>query len=65
MSHERPLQIAVTFKTLLLGIAMFFLTWAIVSIRDTLLIVAVGIFLGLVFEGIGERRPHIPDAITV
>lgn len=46
-----PLQIVVTFKTLLLAVALFLLTWAVVSIRETLLIVAVGIFLGLVFEG--------------
>ena len=47
----RPLQIVVTFKSLLLAVALFLLTWAVVSIRETLLIVAVGVFLGLVFEG--------------
>ena len=46
-----PLQVVITFKTLLLAVALFLLTWAVVSIRDTLLIVAVGVFLGLVFEG--------------
>ncbi len=51
MPNGRPLQISVTFKTLLVGVALFFFTWAIISIRDMLLIVAVGIFLGLVFEG--------------
>ena len=50
-SRSGPLQIILTFKTLLLAVALFLLTWAVVSIRDTLLIVAVGIFLGLVFEG--------------
>ena len=51
MVKGRPLQIVITFKTLLLAVALFLLTWAVVSIRETLLIVAVGIFLGLVFEG--------------
>jgi len=49
--NSRPLQIIVTFKTLLLAMALFLLTWAVVSIRDTLMIVVVGVFLGLVFEG--------------
>ena len=47
----RPAQIVVTFKTLLLTVALFLLTWAMVSIRDTLLIVVVGVFLGLVLVG--------------
>jgi predicted PurR-regulated permease PerM len=47
----RPLQINLTFKTLLLATALFFATWAVITVRDTLLIVAVGVFLGLVFEG--------------
>lgn len=47
----RSLQVSVTFKTLLVGVALFFFTWAVISIRDMLLIVAVGVFLGLVFEG--------------
>jgi predicted PurR-regulated permease PerM len=51
MTARRPLQIVVTFKTLLLAVALFLLTWAVISIRDTLLIVVVGVFLGLVFEG--------------
>ncbi len=46
----RALPIILTFKTLLLAVALFLLTWAVVSIRDTFMIVAVGIFLGLVFE---------------
>ncbi len=37
----------ITFKTLLLAVALLLLTWAVVSIRDTLLVVFVGIFLGL------------------
>jgi predicted PurR-regulated permease PerM len=48
---ERALQINLTFKTLLVGLSLLLLTWAAISVRDTLLIVAVGIFLGLVFEG--------------
>ena len=51
VARRGPLQIVLTFKTLLLAVALFLLTWAVVSIRDTVLIVAVGIFLGLVFEG--------------
>jgi predicted PurR-regulated permease PerM len=51
MTNGRPLQIIITFKTLLAAVTLFLLTWAVVSIRDTFLIVAVGIFLGLVFEG--------------
>jgi predicted PurR-regulated permease PerM len=50
MMTGRALPILVTFKTLLLAVALFLLTWAVVSIRDTLMIVFVGIFLGLVFE---------------
>lgn len=49
--RERVLQINLTFKTLLVGLSLLLLTWAAISVRDTLLIVAVGIFLGLVFEG--------------
>ena len=58
----RPLQIVITFRTLLLGVALFLLTWAIVSIRETLLVVVVGVFLGLVFEGpvrLVERKTHL------
>ena len=57
-----PLQVVITFKTLLLAVALFLLTWAVVSIRDTLLIVAVGVFLGLVFEGpvrLVERKTRL------
>jgi predicted PurR-regulated permease PerM len=62
MTGRRPLQVVVTFKTLLLAVALFLLTWAVVSIRDTLLIVAVGVFLGLVFEGpvrLVERKTRL------
>ncbi len=58
----RPLQIVITFKTLLLALTLFLLTWAVVSIRDTLLVVSVAIFLGLVFEGpvrIVERKTRL------
>ena len=47
----QALPIILTFKTLL-AVALFLLTWAVVSIRDTFMIVAVGIFLGLVFEAL-------------
>ena len=52
----------ITFKTLLLAVALFLLTWAVVSIRDTLVVVFVGIFLGLVFEGpvrLVERKTRL------
>ena len=49
--HTRALQINVTFKTLMVALTLVILTWAVISIRDTLLIVAVAVFLGLVFEG--------------
>jgi len=45
----RPQQIVISFKTLLLAVALFLLTWAVVSIRATVVVVVVGIFLGLVF----------------
>jgi predicted PurR-regulated permease PerM len=47
---DRALQVNITFKTLLLLVALFFFTASIIAIRDTLLVVTVGIFLGLVFE---------------
>jgi predicted PurR-regulated permease PerM len=47
---ERSLQVTITVKTLLLAVALVFFTWALVSVRDMLLVVAVGVFLGLVFE---------------
>lgn len=50
MLGGRALNVTITFKTLLLGIALFFFTWAVITIRQTLLVVAVGVFLGLVFE---------------
>jgi predicted PurR-regulated permease PerM len=49
--RERTLQINLTFKTLLVALALVILTWAVISIRQTMLIVAVAVFLGLVFEG--------------
>lgn len=49
--RDRVLQINLTFKTLLVGLSLLLLTWAAISVRNTLLIVAVGVFLGLVFEG--------------
>ena len=58
----RPLQIVITFKTLLLAVVIFLLTWAVVSIRETLLVVVVGVFLGLVLEGpvrLVQRRTHL------
>jgi predicted PurR-regulated permease PerM len=50
MTGGRSLQINVTFRTLLLLVGLFLFTWAVISIRETLLVVSVGVFLGLVFE---------------
>ncbi len=50
MTRGRSLQINVNFRTLLLLVGLFFFTWAVITIRETLLVVAVGVFLGLVFE---------------
>ena len=58
----RPQQVVITFKTLLLAVALFLVTWAVVSIRDTFVVVLVGIFLGLVFEGpvrLVERKTRL------
>ena len=58
----RPQQIVISFKTLLLAVALFLLTWAVVSIRETFVVVLVGIFLGLVFEGpvrLVERKTRL------
>ena len=58
----RPQQIVISFKTLLLAVALFLLTWAVVSIRETFVVVVVGIFLGLVFEGpvrLVERKTRL------
>jgi predicted PurR-regulated permease PerM len=43
-------QIVVPIRTIVVLVAVFFLAWAIVSIRDALLLVFTGVFLGLVFE---------------
>ncbi len=50
MDTGRALQVTITIKTLLLAVALVFFTWALVSVREMLLVVAVGVFLGLVFE---------------
>ena len=50
MNDGRSLQITITIKTLLLAVALVFFTWALVSVREMLLVVALGVFLGLVFE---------------
>ncbi len=58
----RPQQIVITFRTLLLVVALFLVTWAVVSIRETFVVVLVGIFLGLVFEGpvrLVERKTRL------
>jgi predicted PurR-regulated permease PerM len=46
----RPFPVAITTRTLLIAILVFLAAWAVVSIRDALVIVFLGIFLGLVIE---------------
>jgi predicted PurR-regulated permease PerM len=46
----RPIPVAIVPRTLLLAALVVFLGWALVSIRDAIVIVFLGIFLGLVFE---------------
>lgn len=67
MTTGRPLQITITVKTLLVGVALAFLSWSLVSIRNTLLIVAIGIFLGLVFEApvrLVERKTGLKRSLA-
>jgi predicted PurR-regulated permease PerM len=47
---DRQIAVTITVRTLLLAALVVFLGWAIVSIREALVIVFLGIFLGLVFE---------------
>ena len=47
---DRPNAITITTRTLLLAAIVVLLGWALVSIREALVIVFLGIFLGLVFE---------------
>ena len=47
---DRPIAVAVTVRTLLLAGVIVFLGAALVSIRDAVVIVFLGIFLALVFE---------------
>lgn len=53
------MEILVPIRTILVLTGVFFLGWAIVSVRDALLIVFLGIFIGLVLEAptrLVERR---------
>jgi predicted PurR-regulated permease PerM len=47
---DRPIAVTITVRTLLVAALVVFLGFALVSIRDALVIVFLGIFLGLVFE---------------
>jgi predicted PurR-regulated permease PerM len=47
---KRPIGVTITTRTLLIAGIIILLGWAIVSVRDALLIVFLGIFIGLVFE---------------
>jgi predicted PurR-regulated permease PerM len=48
--HRQRLEISISVRTLLLGLALFFLGAALVAVRDALLLVFVGVFLAAVFE---------------
>ncbi len=50
VGFRRDMNIVVPFRTILVLAAVFFVGWAIVSIRETLILIFTGIFLGLVFE---------------
>jgi predicted PurR-regulated permease PerM len=47
---KRPLGVSITTRTLLIAGILVLIGWAVVSVRDALLIVFLGIFIGLVFE---------------
>jgi predicted PurR-regulated permease PerM len=47
---KRPIGVQITTRTLLIAGIIFLIVWAVVSVRDALLIVFLGIFIGLVFE---------------
>ncbi len=47
---DRPIEIAVSLRTLFIAVAIVFAGWAVVSILDALVIVFIGIFLAHVFE---------------
>ncbi len=47
---KRPIGVTITTRTLLIAGIIILVGWAVVSVRDALLIVFLGIFLGLVFE---------------
>ena len=48
--HRQRLEISVSVRTLLLGLALFFLGAALVVVKEALLLVFVGVFLAAVFE---------------
>ena len=47
---KRPIGVTITTRTLLIAGIIILVGWAVVSVRDALLIVFLGIFIGLVFE---------------
>ncbi len=60
-------EITVPARTILLLTGVFFLGWAIVSVRDALLLVFTGVFLGLVFEfptRALQRRTRMPRGLA-
>ena len=46
----RALQITITTRTLLIAALVVFLGWAVVTVRDAILVVFLGIFIGLVLD---------------
>jgi predicted PurR-regulated permease PerM len=48
--HRQRLEISISIRTLLLGLALFFLGAALVAVKEALLLVFVGVFLAAVFE---------------
>jgi predicted PurR-regulated permease PerM len=46
----RTLNVQITVRTLLLAALVVVLGWAVVTVRDAILLVFIGVFLGLVFE---------------
>jgi predicted PurR-regulated permease PerM len=50
METGLPQRVTITTRTLLIAALVVFLGWAVVSVRDAIVIVFLGVFLGLVFE---------------
>lgn len=67
MNRSVRTEIHVPFRTILILAGVFLLGWALVSIRDALLIVFLGIFIGLVLEQpvrMVERRLRLSRGLS-